>query len=271
MPRRRPFHPVHLLLAAAVMVMGAGPARAAEAGSQEGGSHEAIRCYPARGPTGILQRFCESETIVTVEPLTAGAGAIPSPATARLHEDAQPARIPFWSTEASGSLDGRSRWAGISVIANGIGGVRQGDRGAPRFGMGLRVDSAPLATIPVFVGAEIGYEHSPPGASDLRFESRRPSGFYAEMRAGWAIDDVLAIYGTMGLHQRRPHGAWSGGTAWSVGAGVSYALDAAWALTIDYRFTRMPNGRASPVLGAPRIHDDASLVLGGITYRFLEL
>ena len=70
---------------------------------------------------------------------------------------------------------------------------------------------------------------------------------------------------------RRPEGESNGATGWSAGGGASYALDAAWAATIQYRFTRFADRRDSPPFGSRHVHDDASLVLGGITYRFLGL
>lgn len=266
MPRRRPCHVTRLILSAALLGGTVAPAAAFEADRAD-----EVLCYPAVGPAGTMKRFCESQAVITIEPLSNGAGAQPSSATAKLHEDARQARAPSWLAFASGGPDGSTRWAGASVVVNGFGGAWQDGRFEPPAGLGLRIDAAPLPEIPILIGAEIGARQTLRASQDPGLRIRPPSGLYAELRAGWAFGDRVLVYGTAGVQQRRSDGDRRSATGWSAGAGASYALDAAWALTIDYRFTRAPNGRVSPLSGTRHVHDDASLLLGGITYRFLGL
>lgn len=262
MPRCRRTRFVTLVLATAVLGVGITPGRAVESDFSE-----AIRCYPSTGPTGTMARFCESETIITIEPLSAGTGPVPSPATAKLHEDAGLSQASLRQAGAGGFMEGRDRWTGISAVANGWGGGWRNDRFAPQASAALRIDVAPLQTTPVFIGAEIGYRQSWPRP----LWSSPPSGLYADLRAGCAVDDRLMIYGLAGVQERRSTAGRKGATGWSAGAGASYALDGAWALTLQYRFTRVPNGRIAPTSGTRHVHDDASVLLSGITYRFLGL
>lgn len=263
MPRRRPLQVIRFLLTATMLGAAAVPAGASDADPADD-----VLCYPAIGPAGTMKRFCESQTIITIEPLSNGTGAQPSSATAKLHEDARQARQPSWLAFASGGLDGADRWAGVSMVANGLGGVRQDGRFEPQAGLGLRIDGTPLPQIPALVGVEIGYRQALRGSQDAGAGIGPISGLYAELRAVWAFGDTLMAYGAAGLQQRRAQGDRRDATGWSAGAGASYALDAAWAVTIDYRFTRTPAARVTPLSGTRHVHDDASLFLGGITYRF---
>lgn len=180
------------------------------------------------------------------------------------------ARALPWLAAPAGTSNGRDRWTGVSIVASGFGGSWQTDRFAPQAGLGLRVDSLPVAGLPLLIGAEIGDRRSLLGPPDIRTGSRQMSGPYADLRAGWSLGDRWMIYGTTGLwqHQRVDRRS---ATGWSAGAGLSYALDDAWAATIDYRFMRAPNGRGAQLSGTRHVHDDASVLLGGVTYRFLGL
>ena len=131
---------------ASAEIIGTRPGLAAEAASGE-----QIICYPGPGPTGGMARLCESEMVVTVEPVSAGTGPLPSPATAKLHEDARLARSTSWPWPVPDSSQGRERWTGISLVANGVGGAWQTDRFTPQGVVGMRVDGVPLATMPIFV------------------------------------------------------------------------------------------------------------------------
>ena len=256
---------LHLFLTLALAAFALGPGQRAMAAP--GAAPSDIQCYRAAGPDGSPKKFCESERIVTVGPLADGLPLTqPTPAVVETHR-ADRSELPFgWADAAGGTA--AARWAGFSADLRL--GAAVGGRSAPIADGALRFDWA--GPSPWLVGLEVGHETSPRraegGFGDVRGVTR------AVIRGGFALDDRWMIHADGGLAVS--HGAEIRGRpiGWTAGLGLAYALDRSWALTLDYRFTRIGGRSAflSPWASAgQRIDRDRSSILGSVTYRFLGL
>lgn len=229
-----------------------------------------VRCYRAPGPTGAPRKLCESERIVTVGPIADGNPiTTPTPATLALHQAERESRAFGWISPSANPAGGSARWSGFSVGA-GFGAALGAKESRPVADAALRLDWSPDPALPWLFGAGIGHQagfgRSAGGPDDLS----RTGATRFTLSAGLAVGDRFRLaldagpaIGHGGPFRREPVG-------WTTGLGLAYALDSSWALTVDYRFTRIASRPAGPSAGQ-RVDYDRSVVLGGVTYRFFGL
>ncbi|HMO29312.1 outer membrane beta-barrel protein [Enterovirga sp.] len=261
MPRNLSFS-LSCIAAAVALAGGRLPVAAAESPAPPGD----VRCYLATGPTGAPRKFCESERIVTVGPIADGNPiTTPTPATLALHEADRSSRAFGWTSPAGTG----SRWSGLSLGA-GLGAALGGGESRPVADAALRFDWNPDPASPWILGAEIGHQAGFGRAAGGPNDLSRAGATRFTLSAGLALSDRFRLavdagpaIGQGGPFRRQPAG-------WTAGIGLAYALDASWALTVDYRFTRIASRPAGSSAGQ-RVDHDRSVILGGVAYRFFGL
>ena len=196
-----------------------------------------LRCFKAKSRGGAVERICESAGVVTVE--VSPEGDAPSPSILRAHAAHRlpslantgqpsgpqpPSSIPVdWSglrvgLGPWGALSHPAASSGFGLLAHATYDVVPAD--APSFVLGLRIDQD--------VRPATGRTGDPRTAAVQAVTS-------INLRVGTVLWSRFMPYLTAGLASSTQHLALGGGS--DVGAGVTYAIDERWSVSLDYRHT----------------------------------